>query len=226
MLRHNINPIIKHMEHKLHMKLDLFVVWSGQECFQEMGFFNPDKPDVPAMFKRLNTLYFHSDYIGSVRPTNCLLIDDSPYKGCLNYLNTGIYPRTFNVSEVDDFLNGTLWPYLEDIRGENIMDYVEEHPFGQPQITLEHRDFNRFAPLIKQVGSMFWKKEGLPGGASFNEECTSKLRKCVRKVSRKVSRKATPLSRGEIMVYSELFGMGKHIFSENEGRKFVKRIFK
>ena len=140
------------MENKLGKVLIFFVLRSGQECYQEVGFFNPNKPNVPAMFKRLSLLYYHKDYMGYIMPTNCLLIDDFPHKGCLNYLNTTIYPSTFNGLEKLDYLNDTLWTYLHNIDGENIMDYVVVNPFGQPQITPKHPDFYRFAPLIKEVG--------------------------------------------------------------------------
>ena len=33
-------------------------------------------------------------------------------------------------------------------------------------------------------------------------------------------------SRGEVMVYRKLYGMGKAIFCENEGHNFVKHILK
>ena len=94
--------------------------------------------------------------MGYIMPTNCLLIDDSPHKGCLNYINTLIYPSTFNRFEMVDYLNDTLWTRNTD--GENIMDYVATNPFGQPQITPKHPNFYRFAPLIKEFGSMFWQK--------------------------------------------------------------------
>ena len=73
------------------------------------------------------------------------------------------------------------------------------------------------------------------GGSQCSDEHTSKIRASskysmeVERIQRKGSklqRMGRKLSRGEVMVYSQLYGMEKATFSENEGHNFVKHILK
>jgi len=232
MERHNIMPILEHMEHMAGRAYNWFIVWTGQECYQENGFYHPDKPDVPARLKRLNAIYTHTSFIGHIIPSNCLLIDDSAYKACLNISCTGIFPNAFHESEKEDFLNTTLWPYLQRMDGD-VMDYIRGNPFGQPEVTISHPHYTHFAPLIRRLGSKGQTK-GLLGGVS--QEATSRLSinsrasdsKHVASIRRKGNQKQRlghSLSRGEIIVLSQLYGLEKSNFSETEGRKYVKSTF-
>ena len=150
---------------------DWFILWRGQECYQEDGFYHPDKLDVHARLKRLSSLYMHTTFIGRILPANCLLIDDSAYKACLNIYGKGIFPTSFHESEINDFLNMTLWPYLQCMDGD-VMDYIRANPFGQPEVTISHPHYAYFAPFIRRLGSKGHTK-GLLGGVS--QEATSHL---------------------------------------------------
>lgn len=94
----------------------------------------------------------HNVFIGKVLPQNFLLIYESPYKACLNYFGSGLFPMSYDGLDTYDFLNNELWLYLDRLEGI-VFDYVNMNPFGKLGLTIDHLQYVHFAPLIKKRGS-------------------------------------------------------------------------
>ena len=87
------------------------MVWGQEDCYIHglRKVYRPDKPLVEAMFKPLLRVWNQCKSICNKR--NTLLIDDSPFKGCINPPNNCIYPPSFQ-GQLDCMLYNELFPCL------------------------------------------------------------------------------------------------------------------
>ncbi|KAM7279823.1 hypothetical protein ACFE04_006957 [Oxalis oulophora] len=103
---------------------------------------------------------------GDFNESNTLLIDDSPYKALRNpvrvsYLaaqlchmaHTAIFPYPYQHTDKSDSLLGpgsVLRIYLEGIeKANNVQNFVEQNPFGEPAITESHPLWDFYSQVIK-----------------------------------------------------------------------------
>jgi hypothetical protein len=113
------------------------------------GVKHPDKKHKPVFLKELSKLWA-TFKPGEYGPSNCLLVDDSPYKALKNPPSTAIFPQTYTGHESDDnFLGGALRQYLEGLRdAEDVQAYVEKNPIGEPSITAASPLWQVYSGLI------------------------------------------------------------------------------
>ena len=93
-MKRNVDLMVKALQyHSRDTKIKFFMIWGQEECetSPHNKIYLPNKPGVEAMFKPLSKAgrTFHLD------PRRTLLIDDSPYKGCVNPQENCIYPPSY-----------------------------------------------------------------------------------------------------------------------------------
>ena len=124
------------------------MVWGQKVCYVHnlRKVYRLDKPYVEAMFKPLLRVWYQHTDICNVK--NTLLIDDSPFKGCINPKENCLYPLSYH-GESDTFLCNELLPYLlalnniDDIRTITSLKRLKQSP-----ITEEHGLFLKFCDII------------------------------------------------------------------------------
>ncbi|XP_062118155.1 uncharacterized protein LOC133831764 isoform X1 [Humulus lupulus] len=140
------------------LKGKLLFAWDQNECTRS-GFCTLEKKDKPLFLKDLNKLW-QNKYLckGTFSSSNTLLIDDKPYKALLNPSNTSLFiEHEYKVDDVDDMTlgpNSELRLYLDELAkaADDIPCYVEKHPFGQPDITPRHPDWNFYSKVVRSFG--------------------------------------------------------------------------
>ena len=109
-------------------------MWTQDTCYVSTNpkLFRLDNPDVQAMFKPLVKIavMYECD------PRRTVLIDDSPYKGCVSPANNCIFPSEFDDEKMEDnVLLGKLLPYLLQLdENEDVCAFIESNRYGQPPI--------------------------------------------------------------------------------------------
>ncbi|KAG2639483.1 uncharacterized protein LOC120660172 [Panicum virgatum] len=124
------------------LKQHLLFCWDSSQC-TATGHCTVENKDKPLVLKELRKLWNKEEpglgTRGDFSPSNTLLVDDSPYKALRNPPHTAIFPYSYSYKDVkDDSLGpgGDLRLYLENLAtADDVQRYVEEHPFGQLQIT-------------------------------------------------------------------------------------------
>ncbi|XP_045793503.1 ubiquitin-like domain-containing CTD phosphatase 1 [Trifolium pratense] len=133
------------------MKQKLIFCWDMSHC-TDTGFKTPENMYKPIVFKDLRKIWLN--YYpnlpwerGYYNMSNTLLLDDSPYKALLNYEQNSIFPNTFSYLNQNDnslAVGGNLRRYLDGLaNAENMVEYVEHHPFGREHIN-EHSEYWNF----------------------------------------------------------------------------------
>lgn len=144
------------LEQQAHESLPFFMLWSKDSCYQHGDLRRPNKAKVVADFKPLSHVWgYFKPYLGF---HNTVLVDDSPYKACMNNPYNCIFPDAFEGQEGDTYLNDVLWPYLENIRRSyNIQAYIADNPLGQRPVVAGHELYHH----VQQVMDAFDNRAGL-----------------------------------------------------------------
>ena len=127
----NVLQILSILQDKVREILPFFAVWSQGTCYihSSKKLFRPDNPTVQAMFKPLAKISacFECD------PRRTILIDDSPYKGCVSPNNNCIFPLKFDEgNKVDNILMDELLPYLLRLdESEDVREVIGSNRYGQ-----------------------------------------------------------------------------------------------
>ena len=134
---HNILQMLRVLQNKTGEALHFFAIWTQDTCYVSTNpkFFRPDNPDVQAMFKPLAKIAVGYE----CDPRRTVLIDDSPYKGCVSPANNCIFPSKFDDEKMDDnVLLGELLPYLLQLdENEDLRAFIESNRYGQPPIPID-----------------------------------------------------------------------------------------
>lgn len=130
-------------------RYNFHIVWDQTKCFSETKYRMPGNRQVRAFFKPLSYLW---NRCYEMLPINTLLIDDAPYKACMNPPGNGIFLHPFNNCSEVDFLNTILWPYLLRVRdAPSIPYYIENNRLGQEPL----KDSCEYKHLINFSYSLF-----------------------------------------------------------------------
>lgn len=150
MTQTNVLSMCKFLEQQADQSLPFFMLWSKDSCYQHRGVQRPNKANVVADFKPLSRVWgYFKPYLGF---HNTILVDDSPYKACMNSPYNCIFPDAFEGYTDDKYLNDVLWPYLEKMRmSHNIQAYIANNPFGQPPVVVGHELYHH----VHQVMDVF-----------------------------------------------------------------------
>ena len=133
--RNNVLQILRALNNFVGDTLPFFAIWCQEGCYiaHSQKLFRPDNPNVEAMFKPLAKIAmgFECD------PQRTVLIDDSPYKGCISPENNCIFPPQFDGEKmVDNMLLGELFPYLFLLdETKDVRNLIASNRFGQPIVT-------------------------------------------------------------------------------------------
>lgn len=109
MQSHNLKPLLQSMFNKEDREYIKFV--ATQEDTVQVA--EPSLHKKPIFLKELKTL--RSKIENNYEIENVILIDDSPYKTCLNPFYSSLYPEPYMGQIADDFLPKTLIPYLKTL---------------------------------------------------------------------------------------------------------------
>ncbi|KAI7754181.1 hypothetical protein M8C21_012599 [Ambrosia artemisiifolia] len=139
-------------------------LWSStreldQEHCTKSGFMCLEIKDKPLFLKELSHLWEKkypnlpwSD--GEYSASNTLMFTH-PEKAILNPPNTSISPPSYEPEKgKDDLLgpNGELRVFLAGLaEAEDVQTYVEEHPFGDPEITPSHPAWDHYCKIICSI---------------------------------------------------------------------------
>ncbi|XP_021908778.1 uncharacterized protein LOC110822858 [Carica papaya] len=141
------------------LKSKLLFEWDQEQC-TDSGFKSLEKVGKPLYLKELQNLWgkINKQFLkkeGNFSATNTLLIDDKPYKGLLNPLNTGIYPKSYKPGFAhDDALdpNGELCLFLDGLaKADDVQSYVKTHSFGQKPVTPSHPQWFYYSKIIRRL---------------------------------------------------------------------------
>ncbi|CAK8570012.1 unnamed protein product [Lathyrus sativus] len=156
-LKRNVDNVIDHLLGDLKQKL--VFCWDLSHC-TETSFKTLENKHKPLVFKDLRKIWENYDpnvplEKGYYNESNTLLLDDSPYKALLNHPYNSIFPHTYSYKNQNDnslAVGGDLRRYLEGLAStENMMKYVEEHPFGQERITETDESWDFYLNVINSV---------------------------------------------------------------------------
>jgi hypothetical protein len=136
---HNVEAFAGYMYKEAKKKLAFG--WCQIDC-TDTRIKHPMYKNKLVFFKELSKLWKNIDERLSwakedYGPSNTLLIDDSPYKASSNPMHTGIFPKPYKATNLEDnYLQEELLPYLEGlVKVEDLQAYVENHPIGKPCIS-------------------------------------------------------------------------------------------
>lgn len=150
MLHRNVCAYLNALENKARKRYNFFMVWGQEVCYIHnlRRVYRPDKPYVEAMFKPLLRVWYQHKDVCNVK--NTLLIDDSPFKGCINPKDNCLYPLSYQ-GESDAFLCNELLPYLIALNNtDDIRTIISFNRLGQPPITEQHGLFSQFDDIIEE----------------------------------------------------------------------------
>ena len=127
------------------------MVWGQEDCYIHnlRKVYRPDKPNVEAMFKPLLRVWYQCKTLCNTK--NTLLIDDSPFKGCINPADNCLYPESFQGQPADHLLCNDLLPYLLNLNNtDDIRSVISLNRLGQSPITEAHCLFPEFQDIMKE----------------------------------------------------------------------------
>ncbi|XP_020234923.1 ubiquitin-like domain-containing CTD phosphatase 1 isoform X3 [Cajanus cajan] len=155
----NIDSIIDYLMG--NMKQRLLFCWDLSHC-TETSFKTLENKYKPVVFKDLRKIWDKHDSNlpwekGYYNESNTLLLDDSPYKALLNPPCNSVFPHTFKFqSQSDKSLGagGDLRQYLDGLaNAENMVKYVEQHPFGQEGINEKSQCWNFYLKVLDSLST-------------------------------------------------------------------------
>ncbi|KEH21691.1 uncharacterized FCP1 homology domain-containing protein C1271.03c isoform X1 [Medicago truncatula] len=143
------------------MKQMLIFTWDISHC-TETAFQTVENKRKPLVCKDLRKIWDKYDpnlpwEKGYYNESNTLLLDDSPHKALLNPPYNSIFPHTFSYENQNDnslAAGGDLRQYLEGLASaENMVKYVEQHPFGQERITETNEFWDFYLNVINSISA-------------------------------------------------------------------------
>lgn len=146
----NVISYIEMLENHAHKKFPFFIVWGQEDCYKHSlrRVCRPDKPHVEAMFKPLLKAWNQCQNICNTKNTS--LIDDSPFKGCINPMQNCIFPPPF-LGQLDDILCTELLPYLLRLTStKDIRQLIQLDRFGQLPITESHAHYEHLKDVMEE----------------------------------------------------------------------------
>ena len=150
MLHKNVCYHVNILQQYARRSYPFFMVWGQEDCYIHglRKVYRPDKPHVEAMFKPLLRVW--NQFKSLCNRKNTLLIDDSPFKGCINPASNCIYPNSFH-GHADHMLCDELLPYLFKLNQiDDIRAFTSLNRLGQDPITESHKLFVRFEDIISE----------------------------------------------------------------------------
>ncbi|XP_058739303.1 uncharacterized protein LOC131611231 isoform X2 [Vicia villosa] len=141
------------------MKQKLIFCWDLSHC-TETCFRTLENRHKPLVFKDLKKIWDKYDPNlpwdkGYYNESNTLLLDDSPYKALLNPSYNSIFPHTYSYQNHNDIslgAGGNLRRYLDGVaNAENMVKYVEQHPFGQERINERSDSWKFYLNVINSL---------------------------------------------------------------------------
>ncbi|KAH1156330.1 hypothetical protein GLYMA_18G269100v4 [Glycine max] len=150
----NINNVINRLMG--NMKERLLFCWDLSYC-TKTSFKTLENKQKPLVFKDLRKIWEKHDSNlpwekGYFNQSNTLLLDDSPYKPY-----NSVFPRTFRFQNESDnslAVGGDLRQYLDGLaNAENMVKYVEQHPFGQEAINERSQSWNFYLKVIDSLST-------------------------------------------------------------------------
>ncbi|XP_004514837.1 uncharacterized protein [Cicer arietinum] len=163
----NVKLVVDYLMGK--MKQKLIFCWDLSHC-THTGFNTLEDKYKPLVVKDLRKIWEKHDpnlpwKKGYYNESNTLLLDDSPYKGLLNPPYNSIFPHSFTYKNQDDkslAVGGDLREYLEGLaNAEDMLKYVEQHPFGQERLTEESKSWNFYSKVIDKLSAGQPKRSGV-----------------------------------------------------------------
>lgn len=151
----NVMALIRCLETQAKKNYPFFMIWGQEQCHKHetKTIYRPDKMGVEAMFKPLR--YVSTQYKELCAHTRTILIDDSPYKGCPNPIETCIFPKAFDVNHADVVLMEELLPYLIRLSESNdACEVIKFDRYGQAPIQNGHELYAQFKVVIDE-----WNKQ-------------------------------------------------------------------
>lgn len=155
----NIDSIIDYLMG--NMKDRLLFCWDLSHCTQT-SFKTLENKYKPLVFKDLRKIWEKHDSNlpwekGYFNESNTLLLDDSPYKALLNPPCNSVFPHTFKFQNQNDnslAAGGDLRQYLDGLaNAENMLKYVEQHPFGQEGINKRSQCWNFYHKVLRSLST-------------------------------------------------------------------------
>ena len=109
-------------------------VWNQDQC-SDTGLMHPQDRHKPVVLKELSLVWQHPHLNRTFDRSNTLLIDDSPYKACMNPPHTAIHPPAWTCDMDDDEMllpGSTLTDFLKGLASApHVPDYVARRdPFN------------------------------------------------------------------------------------------------
>lgn len=150
MLHKNVCAYVSTLEKHAHKKYNFFMVWGQEDCYIHnlRKVYRPDKPNVEAMFKPLLRVWYQHKNLCNKK--NTLLIDDSPFKGCVNPKDNCLYLESFQ-GRLDYILWNDLLPYLLNLNNvDDIRSIVSLNRLGKSPITKSHGLYTQFRDIIEE----------------------------------------------------------------------------
>ena len=150
MLQKNVCTYVNTLEKHAQKKYRFFMVWGQEDCYIHnlRKVYRPDKPNVEAMFKPLLRVWYQWRNLCNTK--NTLLIDDSPFKGCINPKANCLYPESFQ-GKPDYLLCNELLPYLLNLNNtDDIRSVISLNRLGQSPITEVHGLFTKFQDIMEE----------------------------------------------------------------------------
>ncbi|CAI8591949.1 unnamed protein product [Vicia faba] len=141
------------------MKQRLIFCWDLSHC-TETSFRTLENRHKPLVFKDLRKIWDNYDPNlpwdkGYYNESNTLLLDDSPYKALLNPPYNSIFPHTYSYENQNDIslaAGGSLRRYLDGVaNAENMVKYVEQHPFGQERLNERSDSWNFYLNVMNSL---------------------------------------------------------------------------
>lgn len=221
------------MEDEAHQKIPFFMIWSEENCYHHENILRPDNSNQIASFKPLYYVYRH--FYPHLHCHNTVLVDVSTYKCCMNSAINCIFPDTYHGCSEEDYLNGEILPYLEEMReASNIQEFIKNNCIGQKAITSSHKLYSYLEPVMQATWNsdittpppkkqrfddeLYHAKMKGKKYQSIHEELDADQVQIVASYSREPRR---PLTRGEAIVTAIHLGIDKKRYSESQARDHI-----
>ncbi|CAA0822829.1 Haloacid dehalogenase-like hydrolase (HAD) superfamily protein [Striga hermonthica] len=144
----HVDPVLKEMSKKMGKQLpeELKFVWGQDKCEMTSSFLK-DNPQKPVMFKKLEKVWREFE---SYDTTNTVLVDDSPYKSILNPPHNAIFPKTYDGSVHDNYLDlkGEFVNYLTKLADvDDAQSYIRQNHIGYENIKQGIEEWNYYTAI-------------------------------------------------------------------------------
>ncbi|MCO5581501.1 hypothetical protein L7F22_035386 [Adiantum nelumboides] len=146
----NVIAIIRCLETNAKKMYPFFMIWGQEQCHRHATkIYRPDKMGVEAVFKPLQFVW--SQFGDLCEHTRTILIDDSPYKACLNPIENCIFPKSYDVEHPESVLIEEVLPYLIRLdRSSDACGLIKFDRYGQEPIQYGHALYEQFKVVIDE----------------------------------------------------------------------------